>query len=610
VPMRIINPSSPLLSAFCLLPPAFCLLFSASSLLPSAFCLLLSAFCLLLSVFRLLLSAFCLSLVFLVDNALSLRMRQTIRRDPIGWASTCGINLRPYQRLIALAIKESILHNKGLTFVVVLPRQSGKNELQAHLFAWLLFRYAHVGGRIVSVSPTFKPQTTNNMDRVCRSLDASLGSRGRWHSSKGYMYLLGKACVQFFSGDTQAKVVGATADLLLSVDEAQEVDPAKFDKDFDPMTASTNATRVFWGTAWTSGTLLERQRRIALQSQQKDGLQRLFFFTADDVRRLVPAYGEHVDRVISERGRNHPLVRTQYFCETIDAQSGMFNPARLSLLFPSSVPGLPSPDPGLPSPAPGLPSSVTSRGGFEPPSAVSAPRGADAGPIAFLLDVAGMDESNTGLAASLLSEGLGNPGRDSTTLTIVSIDLSTLPTLTKPTYRVLARQAWTGQNHLAVFGQVKNLAEQWSPQHIVIDATGVGEGLWAMLDRTFPTRVKPVKFTSQEKSEIGWRFLSIIETGRFIDPHPTDEVRLQYSRCISEILPGPARHLRWGVPDGSRGPDGELIHDDYILADSLTAVLDRLEWNVSTEITVSEGFNPLEGFDSFDSSNRFYVNRF
>ena len=193
-----------------------------------------------------------------------------------------------------------------------------------------------------------------------------------------------------------------------------------------------------------------------------------------------------------------------------------------------------------------------------------------------------MDESNTGLAASLLREGLGNPGRDSTTLTIVGVDLSTLPTLTRPTYRVLARHAWTGQNHLAVFGQLKNLADQWSPQHIVIDATGVGEGLWAMLDRTFPTRVIPVKFTSQEKSEIGWRFLSIIETGRFIDPDPTEEVRLQYSRCISEILPGPGKHLRWGVPDGSRGPDGELIHDDYILADSLTAVLDRLEWFVRT----------------------------
>ena len=54
------------------------------------------------------------------------------------------------------------------------------------------------------------------------------------------------------------------------------------------MTASTNATRVFWGTAWTSNTLLERERRIALLAQHRDGLQRLFYFTADDIRRLLP----------------------------------------------------------------------------------------------------------------------------------------------------------------------------------------------------------------------------------------------------------------------------------------------------------------------------------
>lgn len=234
------------------------------------------------------------------NNSLSQLIRATIRRSPISWAYACKITLRPYQRDIARAIKDSIINHRGLTFVIVLPRQSGKNELQAHLFSWLLFRYANTGGRIVSVSPTFKPQTTNNMQRVKSSLDACIGSRGLWKSSKGYMYTFGKACLQFFSGEPRANVVGATADLLLSVDEAQSIAPAKFDKDFDPMTASTNATRVFWGTAWTSNTLLERERRVALQAQQRDGIPRVFCFTADDIRRLVPEYGLHVDRVIAE----------------------------------------------------------------------------------------------------------------------------------------------------------------------------------------------------------------------------------------------------------------------------------------------------------------------
>jgi hypothetical protein len=594
-------------------------------------------------------------------STLTETLRSTIRLSPVSWAHACRIHLRPYQVQIAHAIKDSIIHNLGLTFVIILPRQSGKNELQAHLFAWLMYRYAHAGGRIVSVSPTFKPQTQLCMDRVKTSLNACVGSRGLWKSSKGYSFTLGNAQLQFFSGEPRANVLGATADLLLSVDEAQSVSVAKFDKDFDPMTASTNATRIFWGTAWTSDTLLERERRLALQAQQKDGIRRLFFYTADDVRSILPSYAAHMERILAAHGRNHPLVRSQYYCETVDAQSGMFNPARMALITASSPPpsglvpekvegpgvreaaapgfgaSFPSPNPadlgrslprvccGVPAGRVGLlPTSPTPALAFplsgatvgsavgEPLSPVPSPLsncvlpiGEGPGeapqsgvrPCSFLLDVAGMDESRLNPLHSS-DFGLGNPGRDSTALTIVQIDLSSLATLQRPTYHVVARHSWVGENHLSVFGKIKALAETWRPQHIVIDATGVGEGLWAMLDRAFPARVIPVKFTQQEKSEIGWRFISIIETGRFRDHVHTDEVRLQYSRCVSEILPGPLKTLRWGVPDGARGPDGELIHDDFILADALVSKLDTLEWYLSFPSVLIQPRDPLEDMDN------------
>jgi hypothetical protein len=220
------------------------------------------------------------------------------------------------------------------------------------------------------------------------------------------------------------------------------------------------------------------------------------------------------------------------------------------------------------------------------------------GPCSFLLDVAGMDESRLNPLHSS-DFGLGNPGRDSTALTIVQIDLSSLATLQRPTYHVVARHSWVGENHLSVFGKIKALAETWHPQHIVIDATGVGEGLWAMLDRAFPARVIPVKFSQTEKSELGWRFISIIETGRFRDHVHTDEVRLQYSRCVSEILPGPLQIMRWGVPDGTRGPDGELIHDDFILADALVAKLDALEWYISFPSVMIQPCDPLLDYDNY-----------
>jgi len=70
-----------------------------------------------------------------------------------------------------------------------------------------------------------------------------------------------------------------------------------------------------------------------------------------------------------------------------------------------------------------------------------------------------------------------NWSRDAVTLRIVEIDLSTLETLQAPTYRAVYLQQWTGQNHIAVFGKLKALAELWVSQHIVMDATGIGEGL-------------------------------------------------------------------------------------------------------------------------------------
>src|SRR4030065_193435 len=80
-----------------------------------------------------------------------------------------------------------------------------------------------------------------------------------------------------------------------------------------------------------------------------------------------------------------------------------------------------------------------------------------------------------------------------------------------------------GTPHLTFFCQIKALAETWRPQHIVVDATGVGEGLWALLDRAFPTRVIPVKFTQHSKSELGYGFLAIINSGRFRDCVPSPE---------------------------------------------------------------------------------------
>lgn len=259
--------------------------------------------------------------------------------DPVSFSSQLsGISLRSYQVPVARAIVDSVLNARGLSFVVVFPRQSGKNELQAQIETYLLARLSAFSAEMVKVSPTWKPQSINAMRRLERVLNANQLTRGRWAREHGYIYRLGQARLFFLSGQPGANIVGATANLLLEVDEAQDILMDRYDKDIAPMAASANATRVFWGTAWTPDTLLGRERRLAEVAQLQDGLRRVFTLTADDVAREVPAYGLFVSEQIARFGRHHPLIRTQFFSEELVDSAGMFPPARRSLMQGSHPP--------------------------------------------------------------------------------------------------------------------------------------------------------------------------------------------------------------------------------------------------------------------------------
>jgi hypothetical protein len=473
--------------------------------------------------------------------------------------------LRSYQEQVALAIVNSVKTNAGLSFVVMFPRQSGKNELQAQVEAYLLLMLSDFNAEIVKISPTWKPQTLNAMRRLERVLQKNLITRGMWAKESGYIYRLNTARIFFFSGSTQANIVGATASTLLEVDEAQDIEIPKYDKDIAPMAASTNATRVFWGTAWTSRTLLHRELIAAQAAQDRDGRRRVFLLNADQVALEVPAYGNFVSDQVARLGRNNPMVRTQFFCEEIDAEAGMFPTSRRSLIY--------GPQPALEKPTPGA-------------------------VYAFLLDVAGEDES---FQAGGHEGELQNPKRDSTALTIVEVDLSTLsdPIIHKPTYKVVMRRMWTGKSQTYQYSQIKSLAETWLPRFIAIDATGIGAGLSSFLEKTFPGKVLPFVFNSSSKSKLGWDFIGIIETGRFKEYAPADPLFIeQLSFTMLEVQPGPAHLIKWSVPDGTRNPaTGELVHDDLVLSAALVGVIDEQEWASTGPALIVRAVDPMFELD-------------
>src|SRR5579862_449698 len=137
-----------------------------------------------------------------------------------------GTPLRPYQLEPARAILHSILHHQGLTFTVMMSRQAGKNELSAQLEAFLLLRFQRTQATIVKAAPSFRPQIAESIRRLERCLDNPL-SRGLWTRHLGNIQLR-NARVLFFSGAPESHVVGATASLLLEIDEAQDFDEDKY----------------------------------------------------------------------------------------------------------------------------------------------------------------------------------------------------------------------------------------------------------------------------------------------------------------------------------------------------------------------------------------------
>ena len=170
-----------------------------------------------------------------------------------------NIKLRSYQELAIQAVVNSVRKKRGMTFVWIFPRQSGKDEALAILVQYLLALFKNEGGEMVFFNPTFKPQTETSMRRLESRLNSNSITIGKWKRRSGYIYQMNNAYCTYLSADPSAHVVSATANRLLVVNEAQDVGLMKYDKDIDPMTASTNATKLLSGTRWTSDTLLERE---------------------------------------------------------------------------------------------------------------------------------------------------------------------------------------------------------------------------------------------------------------------------------------------------------------------------------------------------------------
>lgn len=456
-----------------------------------------------------------------------------------------GVELRPYQLAAARAVVESVMLGQGETFLWVFPRQSGKNEAAAVLLVYLLNLRRERRGQMVFGA------VGDGIGRGLSRLEARLDNewnRGKWRRRSGPVRrLLGEAGVAFLSTYPQAAARGETADWLLVIDELQEQDLLHLEAVFEPMRAANNATALYLGTVKTTADALWRMKGLLEARTAEDGVRRVFMVGPEEVAAANGAYGRFVARKVAEFGRQHPVVKSEYFNEPLDGEGGLFDERRLRLM----------------------------RGGHR--RRLRPDEGGTAVYIATL-DVAGQDEAATdGMGA------LSNPGRDYTVGHVFEL-VPGSNDRPEPVYRAVDVFVDQGGRHFQGAAGRPMLAERllawlrlWGVVHLVADSSGVGAGLvdW-LAARLGRERVTGYAFTRVSKAALGANFLAVVETGRFqyfaveqagdeADRFFAESAACQYSLAAGGRF---ERDLRWGVWSGG--------HDDRLVSAALVAVYDEL----------------------------------
>jgi hypothetical protein len=485
-------------------------------------------------------------------------------------AEIVGRRLRPYQLAAAHAILTSIRRGDGETFVVMMARQMGKNELSAQIEAWLLDQHAATGGTIVKAAPTFRPQLHVSLARLGATLHHPRyeGVVRRLH---GYRIAVGRAEAVFLSASPHANVAGATASLLLEIDEAQDVDAAKYARDFRPMAAATNATTVIYGTAWTRETILEVQRAVNDDRTRGDGVARNFVFDWTTGAAHNPAYGRFVEAEIARMGEGHPLIRTQYLLLTLDGRGAFLSPENLLLLRGTH------PRQHEPTDAPG----VTYVAG---------------------IDVAGgIAETESGTADA---DRYREPRRDRTVVGIAEVVAT--DDGGHPRTRLVEAYQWTERPlHEQCDRLVHLLREVWRCRRVVTDASGLGADLAARLARALgATVVEPFTFTVASKSRLSYSLLAHVASGRLQmwaeaggERSPEAEsFWTEVSRVRPVIRPG--GQLGFAAPPGSG-------HDDHVAMLALVAWASR-----GVALPVTQSLMRATTMPRFRARNRLESRRF
>lgn len=426
--------------------------------------------------------------------------------------------LLTYQRPIADAISKAVLSKKGGVITCEMPRQSGKNQVAASCEMFLLVRHYASGGNLIKTAPTFQPQLTISKNRITGLLDKCPLTKSRWKLKDGNTITLGRARETFLSAQPGANVVGATADIALFVDEGQEIDSEKFERDFSPMRAWKDAPMVVFGVRWDGESFLERLIEENLDKENHDGIRRHFRVEPDQVIAVNPAYERHFEREVARLGSDHILIKTQYLLESVSALGDMFTPAQI----------------------------VAMQGGF---SRRDMP----------------YDGCNYYIGIDIGGESLGEESHDESVMVVVERSKSTQD----ENLRIVNCYRWSGANWEKLHRELMTLLDHWRPKSVVIDGRGIGNACALSICEKYKSGdVEAYQGTSSTVSDDGFYLMSTAGLGNmkiFNEPDSkpgssvvsTKDIFYQLNHARRELASG--GNMRFYVPE-------RYGHDDILKA--------------------------------------------
>ena len=340
---------------------------------------------------------------------------------------------------------------------ILSSRQTGKNETAALLQRRHLWRKQdspHIASWI-RTAPTHEPQIVNSKKRLQELLQLDtkkvvhhpLFLNQKLIQSEGYIWRFGNATVEFMSSGPTSNVVGATASECLDMDEAHKVDKEKFDEDFAPFTASTNAGTLLWGVASDGLDTIEWYRENNRENKQA---HLNLYYPCDIWAEVSPTYRGHLENRVKALGWDHPIIKTQYRLIPVSQEGTFINKTQAAMLFQSEHDRELGPRPGA--------------------------------TYEMLIDVAAGNEDFNPDSQFVGEE---DTATDSTVVWIYEVTSEIAQNNIFPVVLLRNMYWWTGVSLPDQEDQIKELIRTWRVQKVTIDGVGVGRQMSEALEKSF-----------------------------------------------------------------------------------------------------------------------------